>query len=84
MIFKTKIDKNNKTMIPKEILDKLTNKNMALWVLNQDGEVKLLIDGDEKMSSECEEFAEELNEIRQEVKAGKKMDSDSLAKELGL
>jgi len=40
--------------------------------------------GFEEMSQECEDFAEELNEIRREVKAGKKTDSDSLAKELGL
>ena len=71
-------------MIYLQILDKLTNKNTILWNLNQNGEIKLLINEDEEMSQECEEFAEELNEIRQEVKAGKKMDSDSLAKELGL
>ena len=84
MIFRTKIDENNKTTIPKQILDKLTNKNTILWDLNQDGEIKLLINENEKMSPECEEFAEELNEIRREIKAGKKVDSDSLVKELGL
>jgi len=84
MIFQTKIDENNKTVIPKQILDKLTNKNNIIWDLTQDGEIKLIINEDKKMSPECEEFAEELNEIRQEVKAGKKMDSESLAKELGL
>ena len=54
MIFQTKIDKNNKTPIPKQILDKLTNKNIILWSLNQNGEIKLLINEDEEMSQECE------------------------------
>jgi len=84
MIFQTKIDKNNKTSIPKQILDKLTNKNTIIWNLKQNGEVNLIINEDGKMSPECEELAEELKQIKKEMEDGKEQDSDSLAKELGL
>ncbi|KZX16780.1 hypothetical protein [Methanobrevibacter filiformis] len=83
MIFQSKIEKNNKTIIPKQILDQLTNKKTLIWDLNKNGEIKLLID-DESMPQECEELAKELNEIRQEMRDGKQQDSDSLEKELGL
>jgi hypothetical protein len=82
-IIKSKIEKNNKTTIPKQIIDQLSNKKMISWNLNKNGEIEVLVD-DKPTPQECEELAKELNEIRQEMKYGKKTDSVSLAKELEL
>ncbi|MDR2831219.1 MAG: hypothetical protein LBB45_09375 [Methanobrevibacter sp.] len=46
----------------------LYDYNKILCDLNHNSEIKLIINEDEKMSPECEE----LEEIRREVKAGKK------------
>jgi len=73
----------NKTIIPDEILKKIKGKELIKWNMKKNGNIELEV---EEIPSECIEFAEELEEIREEMKAGKKykLDVDSLDKKFGL
>ena len=74
---------DNKTIIPDEILKKIQGKELIKWNMRKDGKIELEV---EKISSECKEFGEKLDKLRDEIKTGKCVtgDIETLAKRYGL
>ncbi|KZX11781.1 hypothetical protein [Methanobrevibacter curvatus] len=76
------IVKNNKTDIPKELIDLIPNIKAITWNIKNETTVELEFE----MNEECEEFAKELEEISADMDAGNKtkLDVKSFAKEHNL
>jgi hypothetical protein len=74
--------KNNKTNIPKELSEIMANIKVTDWHIKKNDKIELEFE----KNDECETFANKLEEIRQDMKTGKreKLDVDALAKEYGI
>ena len=76
--------KNNKTIIPKEVLKKLGKKgNVLQWNVNKEGKIEIDI---AEIPQECIKLSEELDKLNAEIERGDgvTITTEELAKKLGV